>query len=175
MGAGGFGGGHRVGDVPVSVRGPVGPRLRLLLGVLAAVAALTAGCAQTPQNSTTSAQASRDSSPTAQREDVVDKLTVFAKDECATQDATQVYPQCARFAREVANATVAARAAAHGPAEEAAVTAAANSVDGSVDRLTQGGCLLPPGQGPASDPAVCGPALASLQDSLRALRTAFGA
>ncbi|RTL64916.1 MAG: hypothetical protein EKK42_23825 [Pseudonocardiaceae bacterium] len=157
--------------MPMSVRGP---RLRLLLGGLALVAALASGCAETPQNSSTAAQASRDSSPTAQRADVVDKLTVFAKDECATQDATQVYPQCARFVREVANATVAARAAAHGPAEQAAVTAAANSVDGAVDRLTKGGCLLPPGQGPAPDPAVCGPALASLQDSLRALRSAFG-
>ncbi|ODU02070.1 MAG: hypothetical protein ABS81_18815 [Pseudonocardia sp. SCN 72-86] len=158
----------------MSARGPVGPRLRLFLGGLAAVAALTAGCSQTPQDSTTSAQAARDSSPTAQRADVVDKLTVFAKDECATQDATQVYPQCARFVREVANATVAARAAAHGPAEQGAVTAAANSVDGSVDRLTRGGCLLPPGQGPASDPTVCGPALTSLQDALRALKSAFG-
>jgi hypothetical protein len=156
------------------VRGSVRPRLRLLSGLLAVVAALTAaGCAASPQNSTTAAQAARDSSPTAQREDVVDKLTVFAKDECATQDGAQVYPQCARFVREVANATVAARAAAHGPTEQAAVTAAADAVDGSVDRLTRGGCLLPPGQGPASDPAVCGPALTSLQDGLRGLRAAF--
>ncbi|GAY09370.1 hypothetical protein TOK_3349 [Pseudonocardia sp. N23] len=138
------------------------------------VAALTAGCADASQTSSSGAQSSRDSAPIAQRADVVDKLTVFGKDECATQDGTQVYPQCARFAREVANVTVAARAAANGDAEQGAVTAAADAVDGAVDRLTKGGCLLPPGQGPVSDPSVCGPALSSLQEALRALRGAFG-
>lgn len=110
-------------------------------------------------------------SQSTSRADLVDKLAAIARDECATQPAAQVYPRCARFTREVANATVAARSVGSG---EAAVTAAADSVDGAVDRLTKDGCLLSAQQGSTGGPQVCGPDLALLQEALRALRSALG-
>jgi len=169
--------GHSLGPVPVLPRGRVRSRsLRLggLVGVAVAVAALTAGCEQSPDGGSSSAAAATQSSPTAQRADVVDKIAIFGRDECATEDAASVYPQCARFVREVSNVTVAARAVASGPTEEAAVGKAADAVDAAVDRLTRDACLLPPGQGPTGTPQSCGPDLAALQAGVRDLGTAFG-
>ncbi|MFR9804371.1 hypothetical protein ACL02T_19085 [Pseudonocardia sp. RS010] len=101
------------------------------------------------------------------------KLSAIAVDECATEPAGQIYPNCARFVREVQNVVPAARAEAGQVASPEAVTKAADAVDGAVNRFTQDRCITvgaPPG--PAAE---CGPDLASMQEALRALVAAVGA
>jgi hypothetical protein len=161
--------------VPAIAAGrPVPARLGAGLACLVALLAVLAGCTDATGGSGPTAPSVSAGGPGTSRGNVVDKLDAIAKDECETQPAAQIYPRCARFAREVANVAVAARSVATGDPEQAAVQAAAGTVDAAVDRLTRDGCLLTPNQGASAGPQVCGPDLVLLQDGVRALRAAFG-
>lgn len=146
----------------------------VLLGGALVVLLAAGGCADTAGTRADSGAATPRAAPATQsssRDDLVAKLAAIARDECATQDPAGIYPRCARFAREVSNANVAARSVG---GANPAVTSAADAVDGAVDRLTRDGCLLSAQQGATGGPQACGPDLAALQESLRALRAALG-
>ncbi|GAA2890298.1 hypothetical protein GCM10010472_55980 [Pseudonocardia halophobica] len=144
-------------------------RTARLAAVVAVALAALAGCGE---SSTHAASSGGDGAPSLTLPALRTKLASISLDECATRPAEQIYPDCARFVREVQNVVPAARAEAREVASPQALTKAADAVDGAVNRFTQDQCIpvgAPPG--PAS---ACGPDLASMQEALRALVAAVG-
>jgi hypothetical protein len=144
-------------------------RTARLATVLAVMLAAVAGCGG---STTPAASPGDDGAPSLTLPALRTKLASISLDECATRPAEQIYPDCARFVREVQNVVPAARAEAGEVASPEALTKAADAVDGAVNRFTQDQCITvgaPPG--PAS---ACGPDLASMQEALRALVAAVG-
>jgi hypothetical protein len=136
-------------------------------GLLAA--GLLAGCGAP---TTHAASSGGNGAPSATLPALQTKLASIVRDECATQPAAQIYPNCARFVREVQNIVPAARAEAGSVRTGAAVTQAAGETDAAVNRFTQDACTpVNGGPGPA---AACGPDLAAMQQALRTLVTALG-
>jgi hypothetical protein len=137
--------------------------------VAAVVLVALAGCGGP---TTHAASSGDDGAPSLTLPALRTKLASISLDECATKPAEQIYPDCARFVREVQNVVPAARAEAAEVTSPEALTKAADAVDGAVNRFTQDQCITvgtPPG--PAS---ACGPDLASMQEGLRALVAAVG-
>ncbi|MEU7814567.1 hypothetical protein [Pseudonocardia sp. NPDC049154] len=144
-------------------------RTARLAAVVAVALAALAGCGE---STTPAASSGDDGAPSLTLPALRTKLASISLDECATEPAEQIYPDCARFVREVQNVVPAARAEAGEVASPEALTKAADAVDGAVNRFTQDQCIpvgAPPG--PAS---ACGPDLASMQEALRALVAAVG-
>ncbi|MCE3553770.1 hypothetical protein LWC33_20220 [Pseudonocardia sp. RS11V-5] len=143
-------------------------KARLAAAVAVALAAL-AGCGE---STTHAASSGGNGAPSATLPALRTKLASISLDECATQPAAQIYPDCARFVREVQNVVPAARAEAGQVAAPQALTKAADDVDGAVNRFTQDQCI--PVGAPPGPAAACGPDLASMQEGLRALVAAVG-
>ncbi|MFC5948335.1 hypothetical protein ACFQH9_08610 [Pseudonocardia lutea] len=137
-------------------------------GLVLALAAL-AGCGE---STTHGARSGGDGAPSATLPALRTKLASISLDECATQPAQQIYPNCARFVREVQNVVPAARAEAGRVASPETLTKAADAVDGAVNRFTQDQCI--PVGAPPGPAAECGADLASMQEALRALVAAVG-
>lgn len=106
--------------------------------------------------------------PSATLDDTRTKLSSIAQDECARDDPAAIYPTCARFVGEVQAVLPAIREQAP------AATGAADTVEQDLQRFQGGGCVNTANSGPPGNPRTCGPALATLQQDLRALVTAVG-
>ncbi len=104
--------------------------------------------------------------------DLTEKVDAITQDECATRTAATVFPNCPRFIAEVANAALAAKGGAPGHPGAEALTTAATGVGDAVSVFIRDGCVLSPSQ-PAPPGTTCGPDLARVQDTLRAMRTAL--
>ncbi|GAA1830229.1 hypothetical protein GCM10009836_05240 [Pseudonocardia ailaonensis] len=137
-------------------------------GLLAA--GLLAGCGAP---TTHAAASGGNGAPSATLPALQTKLASIVQDECATQQPAQIFPNCARFVREVQNIVPAARAEAGSVRSGAAVTQAAADTDDAVNRFTQDVCT-PVAGAKAGPAAVCGPDLAAMQQGLKALVSALG-
>ncbi|MDN5915532.1 MAG: hypothetical protein L0I76_10570 [Pseudonocardia sp.] len=106
--------------------------------------------------------------PTATLDDTRTKLASIAQDECALDDPATIYPTCGRFVSEVQASLPAVREQAPN------ATQAADTVQAGIGRFVSSGCVSAANSGPAGDPQICGPALATLQEDLRELVAAVG-
>ena len=106
--------------------------------------------------------------PSATLDDLRLKLSSISQDECLRDDPARIYPTCGRFLSELQASLPAVRELAPG------ATKAADTADGAAQRVVRAGCVNAPNSGPAGAPNVCGPALAVLQDDVRALVAAVG-
>jgi hypothetical protein len=144
-------------------------RTARLAAALAVTLAAVVGCGQ---STTHAASSGGNGAPSATLPALRTKLAAISIDECATKPAEQIYPNCARFVREVQNVVPAARAETGQVASPDALTKAADAVDAAVNRFTQDQCT--PVGAPAGPASACGPDLASMQEGLRALVAAVG-
>jgi hypothetical protein len=144
-------------------------RTARLATAVAVMLAVLAGCGE---STTGAASSGEDRAPSLTLPALRTKLASISLDECATKPAEQIYPNCARFVREVQNVVPAARAEAREVPSPEALTKAADAVDGAVNRFTQDQCITV--GAPAGPASACGPDLASMQEALRALVAAVG-
>jgi len=140
--------------------------------LIAALALTLAGCgATTPDGApTTPVRTGVDGSLSS----LTDKIDSIALDECATEPAATIFPNCPRFITEVGNVAVAVRGAAPGRPDAAALESSATAVGDAVSAFIRDGCVASPSE-PAPSVATCGPDLQKIQAGLKAMQSAVNA
>jgi hypothetical protein len=140
--------------------------------VLAAVALLggtflaIAGCGTSDSTSTQAGPAQ-----SVSLADLADKLDLIAADDCQTRPPATVYPDCARYAAEVASSATTATDLAPRSTNASTIRAAASRVDDALATFGGDGCA--PTMGAAStSTSTCAADLTALRTGVAALDTA---